>query len=901
MQFAKMKNNPKVSLRIPSFDGGINTSLLPQNIQSNQAVSISNMWFKDGALQTRPSFKRAHSTAEIIAESTEWQYLDTDVKIGFQKYDKNNNLIGDVESHKYALIFKGDKLQLRKTLDGKVSYEDVLLDFNKPLYERCMQLGRKTNVFFYSGTAKNKKLDIGSTEEYYQVFYTEMRGYITIETKGIAGFDELEGKPIKLFFYLVPVLKDGKVKVSFEVFNTFKDIPEEYQPYYPMAITNYDTGYAEFNEDINLLHDRFRITRDVNNDISKLGTEDYGKTEFVDRGFGRNDPKEPDKPNVLMTADYGNEYRWQVYTTNIPKIGDSSLNGFTIYGKFEFKQFETKNWTREELSEIHLGDRVWAGLYIVNDWKLTGTDSSDHNTYDFTGVTKTVAKATKLVFTRNSDDPDKYDGVFYNAADEIVKPDDIRDENGKLLPYLCSSSKVWAEISGGELKIILPQSTYDYLTVCYYDLMAGYITTTMTTKEEKATCKLMGAYIDSIEYECYTKDHDYDSEGWEQQNQSDLITRNDKKIWYGGTNSGYAGGTRLFVAGHPEFQNVLRWSYVNNSAYFPENNFMYVGRDDEKITALNKQDGYLVIFKEHEIFASDYTYSTDDQSNATIYFPITSVSPYIGCDCPGSIQFVANRLTWLTSDGKVYTLYSENSYSERNVREISQHIENSLKKLSKSELQSAQSADYDNKYFIFIGKKAYIWDYDRNPYYNYTSSEQAQKRLCWYEWDLPYTVENVYAEDNELYIVFENSIGDTWNVRQVVKLCQDESTDDSIRSKDERLPIKAKFQSKLFNFDKAYALKNAERVFLELGNVQKQDDSSNQYHTGDFKVYFYTSDGEEETPAVITNQFSTSEFKTYSIRPHIKRVPDVGFRLESECPIKILSAEIVAEIYGEVK
>lgn len=905
MQFPSMKSNPKYTLRVPSFDGGINTSLNAKDIQDNQVVSMSNMWLKDGVLQTRPSFKGISASDHgWNYKKNKWRDLNADIKMGFQSYGKNGELIGDVESHTYKLVWSAHKLSFLDISNEEKSYIEVPLVFQKKLYENCYNDGRVSDVFFFSGTQKNKKLTKVSGE-YKEVFYTEIRGYITIDTSGVSALDELDGKPIKLFFYFVPVLDGDNVKASFEVFNAFKDVPEEYQPYQPVAITNYDTPYAEYNEDINLLHDKFVITRDINNDISKLETEDYENPEFVDRKFGRNDPNEVDTPNVLMTAEYGNEYRWQVYTTTVPRIGDSDLSAFIIYGKFDFKQFKTKNWTRAELSTITGGNNVWAGLYIENDWEFVGRNEADVSQFDFTGVTKTVAKATKLVFTRNSEDPNKYDGVFYNAADEVVKPDDIRDDEGNLLPYLCSSSKVWAEIKNGELKVILPQSTYDYLTVCYYNLMASYSVVQMRTKEAKATCELMGAYIDNIEYYCYTKDHDYSDEAWKQQNQSDLITRNDIKIWYGGTNSGYADGTRLFVAGHPEYQNVLRWSNVNNSSYFPENNFAYIGRDDEKITALGKQDGYMVVFKDNETYAIDYAFTTDEADNTTVYFPISTISPYIGCDCPGSIQLISSKLTWLSSNGKVYVLYSQNSYSERNIREISKHIEKELKQFSKDKLKKAISVDFDNKYFLFIDKTAYIWDYDRNPYYNYTSSEQAQSRLCWYKWELPYPIESAYVKDKELYIIFSDYISYNPNTacdycwHRVSKLCQD-SDKDSIKEGEADFPVTTKLKSKLFDFNKPFSWKNINRAFFELGNAVKKDGTFKQYFTGDIEFSFYTSDA-EEAATTVTNRYAKTDTSSYVIRPHTKRVKNIGFCIKSECPVRLLSAEISSEIYGEVK
>ena len=43
--------------------------------------------------------------------------------------------------------------------------------------------------------------------------------------------------------------------------------------------------------------------------------------------------------------------------------------------------------------------------------------------------------------------------------------------------------------------------------------------------------------------------------------------------WFGGDRSGYNGGTRLFVSGHPLYPNLVHWSDVNNPLYFPEGRY----------------------------------------------------------------------------------------------------------------------------------------------------------------------------------------------------------------------------------------------------------------------------------------------------------------------------------------
>ena len=74
----------------------------------------------------------------------------------------------------------------------------------------------------------------------------------------------------------------------------------------------------------------------------------------------------------------------------------------------------------------------------------------------------------------------------------------------------------------------------------------------------------------------------------------DDVCANTQSIWYGGSTGGISGGSFLFMAGAEP--NKLIWSDVDNPLYFPENNYLRVGSDSEKITKLAKMGNNLVIF-----------------------------------------------------------------------------------------------------------------------------------------------------------------------------------------------------------------------------------------------------------------------------------------------------------------
>ena len=845
MQYPSLKNNPTTTLNIPAFNGGINSSTVSQDIQDNQAVKMANMWLKDGVLQTRPALKRGSDNAYFLAESGLVD-LGIEAKLG---YEKNDTSI----QHTYRVMLTGDKKFLLYDVNLN-AFSTVMVEFQKPLYESCLNEGTLSDYFFYTKGFG----DFGSN----QTFFTEVYGFMMLKICA-----SIDGKDIMLLVYFSPYVDGEETKYKATVYNFTKDLPEEHQPYYPTVTTDYGTTYAETFEDFNLLADKSIATYNVNKSLKDMQIIET-KREYVNKGFVKHSAML--NWGQYKKGDFGNFNSFEKVSFALPGLAAEYFDEAIIYGEFNFYSYKTKKWS--------LGDflgtlRLAAGTYA--DTSFEGGDG----TYDGNDEPTTYkeAEANRLIIKRNKNNGE-VTCTFYDKNDKVINPEKITLTKGQIR---CSGNPS-ASITKESLDIWLPSTTCDVVIPFKEPQDEGYLKFIYVGRP--MTFHTADINIEHMDVTYYHNSSHGEIEYWDEQNRAELITRNPLKIWYGGTNSGYTGGTRLFVAGHPEFKNVLRWSNVNDSTYFLENNFAYIGRDDELITALNKQDGYLVVFKEHEMYALEYTYTTDEKNNALVYFPVTPISPYIGCDCPDTIQLVANRLTWLSSDGKVYTLYSENSYSERNVRELSHHIENDLKAHSKAELQLAKSVDYDNNYFIFVGKTAYIWNYDMNPFYNYTSSEQAQKKLAWFKWDFPYLVEYAYNVNGNLVVICKDGTR-----YQGYVLEYNSSTDNGIET-DSNISIETEYKSKLFDFGRPFSFKKIDRAFFEI-----ETDSQ-----GDIVLYFFTDSGTENAPSIIKSEQRTKS-NAYAVRPYLRRVRSAGFEIKSKTPIKLLSANMTAEIYGEVK
>ena len=208
------------------------------------------------------------------------------------------------------------------------------------------------------------------------------------------------------------------------------------------------------------------------------------------------------------------------------------------------------------------------------------------------------------------------------------------------------------------------------------------------------------------------------------QSSSDSTAEATLAAWFGGTQN-KLGGTRLFLSGFTKDKAKVMWSDVGNPLYFPENNYMYVGDLSQRVTALEKQSSMLVVFKERELFYTTYVQGSIEAEEVSqglnvdvtvsqAYFPLTQLSPYIGCDAPGSIAVCRDRLVWMCRDGRVYTLVEGSVYSERNVREIGQKVHPLMMAHTNKERTAASAMDHDGQYVLLIGNTAYSFDYSES-------------------------------------------------------------------------------------------------------------------------------------------------------------------------------------------
>lgn len=238
--------------------------------------------------------------------------------------------------------------------------------------------------------------------------------------------------------------------------------------------------------------------------------------------------------------------------------------------------------------------------------------------------------------------------------------------------------------------------------------------------------------------------------------------------WFGGGSEGIYDGTHLFIGGNSSEseKSLVCWSDFDKPLYFSENGYAYVGDRAQRVTAFGKQGESLIILKERETYATEYSGSgkpldaekiisgeAKSTDSLEITFPMVQVHGFIGCDCPKTVQLCRNRLVWAHSDGKLYTLVSANQWNERSIFEVSAMVERRLKSYSADALKGALSADWEGHYVLSLGDRFYLMDYNSYGYANVTSyskNDDAQLHIPWWVWDNPKYKLNTYIHANRV-------------------------------------------------------------------------------------------------------------------------------------------------------
>ena len=379
-----------------------------------------------------------------------------------------------------------------------------------------------------------------------------------------------------------------------------------------------------------------------------------------------------------------------------------------------------------------------------------------------------------------------------------------------------------------------------------------------------------------------------------------------QSVWFGGGNMGFKGGTRLFLCGNSTEPSLVVWSDLNNPLYFPENSYFYVGDSSSKVTGFGKQSDLLVIFKKDETWCTSYQQNTSvtaenltNQSvidlTTSVYFPLMQIHSTIGCAHPDSVQMCRNRLVWLGNDNKVYTLVSESVYNERSIFCISEMVDRKLNELPTNKVSSC---DWNGYYCLCFGKDMYLMDYNCYGFTHvasYSKTEDANKNIPWYCWNLPDDGTIVALNENVIFSQehgTDNLFSICYNLLNYKNVSVDKLSNPNNIFYVEDYPILSTITTKIFDFGLPSTRKNVEQINLQLGNNGGKE----------IKISLITENGTEETEIIPmgdeNNHYGAAYIDSRAIFPCIKQVLRFGVKMECTGVLAIDSAIIKFRMTG---
>ena len=149
MKYDSLKRKSVKTFKVSKFDGGLNSTFSPMNIEDDQLSDCKNMWFKGGRLQTRPGLECSVSTAiqtPVLGSLGLNEYKIHNAKIDF-KGEYNRIVTAEVLTDDYAYyinVFLVSESGHFKSI-GKMSFFRTTSEiFYMPI-----------NVLFYTGKPQN--------------------------------------------------------------------------------------------------------------------------------------------------------------------------------------------------------------------------------------------------------------------------------------------------------------------------------------------------------------------------------------------------------------------------------------------------------------------------------------------------------------------------------------------------------------------------------------------------------------------------------------------------------------------------------------------------------------------------------------------------------------------------
>lgn len=263
---------------------------------------------------------------------------------------------------------------------------------------------------------------------------------------------------------------------------------------------------------------------------------------------------------------------------------------------------------------------------------------------------------------------------------------------------------------------------------------------------------------------------------------------------------GYAGANnRIFMAGNPDYANIVIYSYLEDVTYIPIENVIKVGLEVVPITGIVKiNNGKLAVLKAVSDTDSTIFYIGYATYNNAEAFPLEGSTKGEGNIAKRAHSVLLNEPLILTDNG-VFALNSATFSDERYVYHRSYYVDSKL--TNESNLKEAIGITNAGKYYLAINDHVYVAD----SRFKSTSSNSrySNYQYEWYYWtNLPVRVWFVWNE--ELYF------GDKYG-----NICKFRNDNDENRFKDNGQNVEAEWNSVILDLNKPAYKKNIKRIAIQ--------------------------------------------------------------------------------------
>ena len=317
---------------------------------------------------------------------------------------------------------------------------------------------------------------------------------------------------------------------------------------------------------------------------------------------------------------------------------------------------------------------------------------------------------------------------------------------------------------------------------------------------------------------------------------------------------GYAGANnRIFMAGNPDYPNIVTYSHLDDITYIPVENIIKIGLEVVPISGMIKlNSGKLAVLKNVSDTDSTIFYIGYGTYNGSEAFPLEGSTKGEGNIAKNAHDMLINDPLILTKNG-VFALNTATLTDERFVYHRSYYIDSKLKQ--EENLEKAIGIVNDGKYYLAINDHVYVADSrfkSSNSFGRYSDYQYE-----WYFWtNLPVRVWFVW--NNKLYF------GDKYG-----NICTFRDNSDIDRYKDNTNNVECEWNSVILDLNRPSNKKNIKRISI----------TSNP--TNSKLVIGYRLKG--GTKQVLTKVYTNSTYpKTTMIRKKAKKLSFFSLYVENK-------------------